>query len=316
MAASLIEQKTHSPLRLCLLGSRKTDGRIYNTPTASEVAILVVGDLDESFTVRDIIVEEKSGECHRINELHASFLPLQYPLLFSYGEEGYRDDVPHMNQNNNNDEHKKMVSMREFFAYRLMTRKNECSTILHASRLLQQFIVDGYTMIESQRLLWYRSHQKTLRVDLYQGLSDTLSRGERNAAVLGRRIILPSSFTGGARYMMQNYLDAMAVCRIMGYPDLFLTFTCNPAWPEVKRFCQAQFVNSSDRTDLLGRIFKLKVDSLMRVIKEQKIFGSIIAGHSFLSSPIFVFKSNYYILFVLISIYLILSFFLCRYPNH
>ena len=67
--------------------------------------------------------------------------------------------------------------------------------------------------------------------------------------------------------MMQNYLDAMTVCRIMGYPDLFLTSTCNPAWPGVKRFCQAQFVNSSDRTDLLARIFKLKVDCLMRVIK-------------------------------------------------
>ena len=32
--------------------------------------------------------------------------------------------------------------------------------------------------------------------------------------------------------MVQNYQDAM-ICRWAGYPDLFLTFTCNPKWPEI-----------------------------------------------------------------------------------
>ena len=99
-------------------------------------------------------------------------------MLFCYGEDGYGDDIPHSNEDNNNGQQEKMVSMRAFFVYRLMTRRNECSTIFHATRLLRQFIVDGYTMIESQRLLRYRSNQKTLRVDLYQGLSDALSRGK------------------------------------------------------------------------------------------------------------------------------------------
>ncbi|KAI9120964.1 hypothetical protein K1719_007997 [Acacia pycnantha] len=94
-----------------------------------------------------------------------------------------------------------------------MTRLHEISTLLQASRLLQQFIVDGYTMIESQRLLWVRTHQKELRVDLFQGLTDAVLSGETNCATIGKRIILPSSFTGGARYMMQNYQDAMAICR-------------------------------------------------------------------------------------------------------
>ncbi|KAI9070477.1 hypothetical protein K1719_047560 [Acacia pycnantha] len=94
-----------------------------------------------------------------------------------------------------------------------MTRLHEISTLLHASRLLQQFIVDGYTMIESQRLLWVRTHQKELRVDLYQGLADAVLSGETNGATIGKRIILPSSFTGGSRYMIQNYQDAMAICR-------------------------------------------------------------------------------------------------------
>ena len=116
-----------------------------------------------------------------------------------------------------------------------MLREDETSSLLHASRLLQQFICDTYCMMESQRLLWYRTHQKELRADLYKGLSDALVNGQTNAAATGKRVVLPSSFTGGARYMMGNYLDAMAICQSIGYPDLFVTFTCNSKWPEIQR---------------------------------------------------------------------------------
>ncbi|XP_056692064.1 uncharacterized protein [Spinacia oleracea] len=62
----------------------------YNLPTASEVAALIVGDIGSSTGERDIIVETQMGQLKRINELHPSYLPLQYPLLFPYGEDGYR----------------------------------------------------------------------------------------------------------------------------------------------------------------------------------------------------------------------------------
>ncbi|KAI9106956.1 hypothetical protein K1719_022484 [Acacia pycnantha] len=89
---------------------------------------------------------------------------------------------------------------------------------LHAGRLFQQFVVDAYTMIEAQRLLWVRTHQKELRADMYQGLSDALISGERNASTIGKRIILPSSFLGGARYMIRAYQDAMTICRFLWVP--------------------------------------------------------------------------------------------------
>ena len=78
-------------------------------------------------------------------------------------------------------------------------------------------------------------HQKELRADLYQGLADAVFQGEHTASATGKRIILPASFTGGARYMIQNYQDAMAICAWAGYPDIFITFTCNPMWPEIIR---------------------------------------------------------------------------------
>ena len=72
-----------------------------------------------------------------------------------------------------------------------------------------------------------------LRSKLYGGLNDAVLRGDINPKSVGKRIILPSSFTGSPRYMAQNYQVAMAICRKVGYPDLFMTFTCNPKWSKI-----------------------------------------------------------------------------------
>ena len=66
-------------------------------------------------------------------------------------------------------------------------------------------------MIELKRLLWIHMNQKELRADLYKGLSDALVNGEINASTaIGKQVVLPSSFTGGASYMMVNYQNTMS----------------------------------------------------------------------------------------------------------
>ncbi|KAF7833155.1 helicase-like protein [Senna tora] len=80
-------------LRLKLIRKRNSDARTYNLPTASEVAALIVGDIDLSTGERDIIVENKSGVLQHIDKLHPLYLPMQYPLLFPYGKDGYRPDT-------------------------------------------------------------------------------------------------------------------------------------------------------------------------------------------------------------------------------
>lgn len=40
---------------------------------------------------RDIVLEEKqTGWLKRISEIHPAYLDLQYPLIFTYGEDGFR----------------------------------------------------------------------------------------------------------------------------------------------------------------------------------------------------------------------------------
>nr|GEW00902.1 helicase [Tanacetum cinerariifolium] len=100
-------------------------------------------------------------------------------------------------------------------------------------RLYQQFLVDAFTAVEEQRLKWTRNNQDSLQVDLYYNLNDAFTRGDTNAKGRGKRIVLPRTFTGGPRYMMQNYQDEMALCRAYRNPDLFITFTSNPKWPKI-----------------------------------------------------------------------------------
>ena len=71
----------------------------------------------------------------------------------------------------------------------------------------------------------------------------------------------------------------MAICRHYGNPDIFLTFTCNPKWPEIKRSLNIiAGQKSEDRPDIISRIFKIKLDHLLNTIKSGDIFGTIIAG--------------------------------------
>ncbi|XP_019199145.1 PREDICTED: uncharacterized protein LOC109192894 [Ipomoea nil] len=277
MAKSFMQSNPTSEIRMRLIGKRSKDARTYALPTASEVAALIVGDLDPCMCERDIVVESRSGMLKRISELNPAYLPLQYPILFPYGEDGFREDIHFATHSNKQNFARKSASQREYFAFRIHERSNEISTILYAKRLFQQFLVDAYTMVESSRLLYIKSNQKALRCEAYKGLSDALTRGEVQPSSQGKRIILPSSFTGGARYMIQNYQDAMAICRFIGYPNLFITFTCNPKWPEVQRFLEKRNLKAEDRPDIVCRVFKMKLDCLIKEIKNGKLFGPVRA---------------------------------------
>ena len=45
--------------------------------------------------------------------------------------------------------------------------------------------------------------------------------------------ILPATHTGSPRSMFEKYQNAMASVRVFGKPDYFVTFSCNPNWPEI-----------------------------------------------------------------------------------
>ena len=102
--------------------------------------------------------------------------------------------------------------------------------------------------------------------------------GEREASAVGKKIIFPSSFTGGPRYISNNYLDAMAICGRVGYPDLFITFTCKPKWPEILRYVDAHDSEVENQPHIVSRILQMKLDLLMKHIKSGTLFGPVKAA--------------------------------------
>nr|KAJ0211721.1 hypothetical protein LSAT_V11C400177920 [Lactuca sativa] len=78
--------------------------------------------------------------------------------------------------------------------------------------------------------------------------------------------------------MMQNYLDAMSLCKWFGYPDYFITVTCNPKWPEIQRFIADTNLKPEDRPDILSRLFKMKLDSLIKDLMKNSLLGSVEAA--------------------------------------
>jgi len=302
MVRDTLIQNDAPTVKLRLLGKRGYDGRRYNLPTASEVAALVVGDYDAADFERDIIVEKQSGYLKRISVFEPSYLPLQYPLLFSRGEDGYRRDIKFTDRPTKKTIQRIYVSMKEWFAYKIQQRDILQSHLLYARRLLQQFCVDGFSMIEAWRLKWYRDHQKEVRADMYKGLAEAVLRGETSPATSGKRIVLPSKFVGGARYMIQNYQDAMAICGWVGYPDLFITFTCNHKWPELVDYLKKHNLKPEDRPDLVSRIFKIKLDHLIKEIKKGRIFGKVKAGKTH-STRNYLLLFYSFILYYVVKIY-------------
>ncbi|KAK9669021.1 hypothetical protein RND81_13G103600 [Saponaria officinalis] len=78
--------------------------------------------------------------------------------------------------------------------------------------------------------------------------------------------------------LRQQYMDALAICRWAGPPDLFLTFTCNPKWVEIEEFLAGNpGQRPEDRPDIVARIFKIKLDALIDDLTKEAFFGRVLA---------------------------------------
>ncbi|XP_022875798.1 WUSCHEL-related homeobox 8-like [Olea europaea var. sylvestris] len=65
------------------------DQRVYNMPSCEQVAaVWVDDDPSASIKTRDILIYGHSNTAHRVNYYYGCYDPLQYPLIFTYGELG------------------------------------------------------------------------------------------------------------------------------------------------------------------------------------------------------------------------------------
>jgi len=249
-----------------------TDRHRYNLPTADEVAVILPTNIT-STEVRDIVLRRRTGGLQRISDCHPAYAPLQYPLLFPHGENGWH---PALEYTHANDDHR--ITQMRFAAYRLHNRVAEFSCLLHGGQLFIRWLVDMYASLDQNRLLWLRLNQTKLRAALYSGLQDAMSAadGDVNLADLGQHVVLPSSYIGGPRHMQQQFQDSMAIARFFQKVDLFITVTTNPKWPEITRELRPG-ETPYDRPDLVARVFRLKKKAILRDIINNGVMGKVAA---------------------------------------
>lgn len=261
--------------RLQLIMENGSDKRRHNLPTANEVAVFIPDEYEDR-SHRDIVIAERrvNGEeprFHRISHTNAAYFPLHYVLFFPQGNPGWTWSLRLRNDHQNRQ--RVRYSQRAWLRYHLFKRPNQYSTVLRGCRLFQQYVVDSFAIVEQSTLEWHRRNQNTIRSEVLNGLQDALIHDDVNPDALGKRVVLPSSFTGGDRFMQQSFQDSMTIVRHFGKPSMFVTFTANPAWSEIVNELElGQTVE--DRPDLVVRVFHAKKKALMQDLRT--MFGRYV----------------------------------------
>jgi hypothetical protein len=60
------------------------------------------------------------------------------------------------------------------------------------------------------------------------------------------------------RSKKKDYYEAMHMCIRLGKPTLFVTFSCNPNWKEIKEMVP-EYGSWEDIPDIVDRVFLLKL---------------------------------------------------------
>ena len=141
----------------------------------------------------------------------------------------------------------------------------------------RNLLCDAWAITEQSRLTFIKLNQAKLRTYHRQGIADAIATDPTvDTANLGQRIILPSSFSGSTRNMIQHCQDALAINCYYHGADLFLTATANPNWPEIKaELLPGQ--KPSDRPDLIVRVFHAKMKKMLNDIHKEGIMGRTVA---------------------------------------
>lgn len=266
-------------------------GDRFSGPASCEVAALIVGDYTPECKRFDVIAKTRSGFLQHVSSLNSSLIPLQYPLLFPFGDKGFHLGIKYIATGGfHGDGHcniggrlrgrssRGQVSMMEYYNYYFHYRRGEPNPYTCCGRLSQQIGVNSYSCVEANRLDFHFQQQDDLRSETYQGITDAVGQGASTGENLGIQFILHSSFTGGPRYMVLNYHDSMAICREYGAPDLFVTFTCNPKWQEVGDALAYEGGQTHvDRPDIVTRVFNIKFEEFLEDVKDGSAFGAIQA---------------------------------------
>jgi hypothetical protein len=214
----------------------------------------------------------------RVPDFFSSHDAILYPLLRPKGEDGWHRELRTASG--------VKISARDYAKFHMMQRnlrnidpndsegtvQKYCITHL-ACKLYQQWLCDSWAKVESNDLGWVETHQGTLFAEKYVNLK---KRAAENTTGGGTPTVLPSTYHGSDRYMYKKFQDAMALSRVFGKPQLFITFTMDVFCKEVVEQLMPD-QNPYDRPDIIARVYWQKYRAFIKDIEKHEIFGKCIA---------------------------------------
>jgi len=214
-----VEEQEEITIRLHV--NLQQDQRTHNLPTAEEIAVIISEEeMHHAIDNRDVVLRAREGRLERISQNSPSYAALHYILLFPKGENGWHPRIPicgaQLREQGENTRQRdgeerarsQVVSDRCYYAYCLHVRDNSQLSLFYSGKLFQQFVVDIWANCEQRKLNWARTHQHTLRSELYQRLQDAAVHDRHDREDIGplkRKLILPSSHIGSPRFMTQLF---------------------------------------------------------------------------------------------------------------
>uniref|UniRef100_A0AAF5DJB3 ATP-dependent DNA helicase n=2 Tax=Strongyloides stercoralis TaxID=6248 RepID=A0AAF5DJB3_STRER len=272
-------QKKFFQLRIVRPGPR--DDRNEEVPMNPDEIAFIYDSEDGKIPRMDILLayqnnNENVPKLISLDRNHPLIDALTYSVLFPKGEKTYDADK----RKNNLDTY---PSRREFIRYNLYQR-NDKAILLKSSRLLQQFIIDYYVRIENDITEFaYKLNKERYKIQkMFGNVRDNVvdvgidenddveeifnpdTEEETSSRIL-------KSLTGGPKWYKFKEQNALAVQRFYGKPHLFITFTCNPNWPEITNSLPDGF-KPIDRPDIVVRVFALKFIELITMLRKG-LFG-------------------------------------------
>ena len=221
----------------------ETHGKTSNRPTVDDISAALTDENAPSGRQLRVYTRTDNG-LQTVPDLNLHVDQMTYSLLFPYGEPGnslnYRplcliskSDKPGELEMMFSDENNR-PTIRQFYSARIAIRRN-FSLLYSSARLCQTYVVDQVVKIQNYRLTYHRNYQIALRVESYHVLENYLTNvaikhpqqtGQKRVPI-GKKFILPSSFTHSPRNLQQKYQDAIAMVRDVEKPDLFITSILN-----------------------------------------------------------------------------------------
>jgi hypothetical protein len=98
-ARERLEREGDQKITLKFLGCNTRHDVQYNLPSNGEIAAIIVADYTTGEYTYDVLVHDRECGLKRVSCLHPTYMPLQYTLLFPYGEHDFHLGIRYFGAN-------------------------------------------------------------------------------------------------------------------------------------------------------------------------------------------------------------------------